>query len=604
MSHKEEKTPEQSTEQAKVQSKEVAKKVFTEEEKKQIKDNWNKTIPDAKVALDRAFVELREQLPFYYLMYARIRVEWTLKIETIAVSLKGLNVCLMVNPYFILQFDKTNKLDKAIYQEKKSKQAVFSLERAELLALMVHEIEHLIRDCFNNTTALYAKYPDLRREAIHSVFNIAQDAVINRTKQVHSALFKRPFDIYDVFGKPIERKVKKQVKGKEDTGAMEEIRKSEGVFLENFKEMFGKEVEIKDYTTDAVFDWIYNVAKDEIKKSQEQQGQGQQGQSQQGQGQQGQGQQGQGQQGQGQQGQGQQGQGQQSQGQQSQGQGQPDPNQQGQGQGQQSDDELHGADQRQQGGHDYESWFKGPYSPLDDHSENMGNSESRDIARQAARDLVQQAKTEYERTHGTQAGLGIGAEMEQLISDLFKADIPWNKELRSTIKRNLVAEQRHSNTTINQGYPAIFMNNRRTPIMYGTKADEKQNVCVAIDVSGSMDDKQLSKIKAELEEIQRQGLKITVIQFDGDIRSIEKFTRHSELKRKGNGGTCFAPVFEKIKDREFKQKFGVPDILVFFTDACCYESELEQPKIPVLWAVVGSSAHPPVDWGKRIEITF
>ena len=79
----------------------------------------------------------------------------------------------------------------------------------------------------------------------------------------------------------------------------------------------------------------------------------------------------------------------------------------------------------------------------------------------------------------------------------------------------------------------------------------------AVDTSGSMDDKTISRIEAEVISFRSQfGCRFHHLQFDAAIQSVESFDAGdsvipgSNAKVFGRGGTSFIPVFEWI-DREY-----------------------------------------------------
>jgi len=123
---------------------------------------------------------------------------------------------------------------------------------------------------------------------------------------------------------------------------------------------------------------------------------------------------------------------------------------------------------------------------------------------------------------------------------------------------------------------SIMRNDRRQPHrieLKGRLSNHEVKIVVAIDVSGSISDDDMSAFLNEILFILK-GIKnkeITVIQCDADIQSIEILKSAKDVKkvtRNGNGGTEFSPVFEYLKKNNLKN-----DILIYLTDGYG-ESEL------------------------------
>jgi predicted metal-dependent peptidase len=126
------------------------------------------------------------------------------------------------------------------------------------------------------------------------------------------------------------------------------------------------------------------------------------------------------------------------------------------------------------------------------------------------------------------------------------------------------------------------------------------DVHVAIDVSGSVTEKDLAEFLGELNALKgTTPVRITLFACDSDLAVGAPwiFEPWDELRLPrqfaGGGGTSFAPVFDWIA-RHGQQ----PDTLLYFTDADG-EFPKEVPNYPVLWLVKGKA---PVPFGRRIQL--
>lgn len=137
----------------------------------------------------------------------------------------------------------------------------------------------------------------------------------------------------------------------------------------------------------------------------------------------------------------------------------------------------------------------------------------------------------------------------------------------------------------------ITRKSRRQPERHdlrGRLNDHVSEVVVAIDTSGSMDDRIISYCMNEVFEIVKaQNAKVTIIECDCHIGRVYEAKKASEVQCKvtGRGGTSFQPVFDYLKE---KRKRNV--VCIYFTDGY---GEYELKERPVcyrtLWVLTGRS---------------
>lgn len=126
------------------------------------------------------------------------------------------------------------------------------------------------------------------------------------------------------------------------------------------------------------------------------------------------------------------------------------------------------------------------------------------------------------------------------------------------------------------------------------------DIHVAIDVSGSVTEKDLAEFLGELNALKgTTPVRITLFACDSDLAAGAPWTFEpwDELRLPqqfaGGGGTAFTPVFDWIA-----QHGQQPDTLLYFTDADGAFPR-EAPNYPVLWLVKGKA---PVPFGRRIQL--
>lgn len=181
-----------------------------------------------------------------------------------------------------------------------------------------------------------------------------------------------------------------------------------------------------------------------------------------------------------------------------------------------------------------------------------------------------------------------------LIEALSKKPKNWKKDISRFVAKYTSAFKESTRTSRNR------RQRQGEPLIPGFRPKTKVNIAALFDISGSMEDAQLEQIVAELDKLHSMGVNIVVVQFDTEIRSIEKY-KNSKVKIMGRGGTCFNPPLKKLVDKDFIKKYNEMDGAIFFTDGGAWEDNIFKPKIPVLWAL-NEGCKSPVDWGWQTEV--
>ncbi len=166
-----------------------------------------------------------------------------------------------------------------------------------------------------------------------------------------------------------------------------------------------------------------------------------------------------------------------------------------------------------------------------------------------------------------------------------KEQINWKKELRR------IMGNRKANSRL-----TIKKNDRRFPHrrdLRGKTKDHAIDVCVVLDVSGSMSDEEiiygLNEIKAIAEKA-RAG--VTIIQVDTEPKIVEDFDPKAKtFNRRGYGGTYMTPAYQMIVDDKIKC-----NVVITITDGYI-ESTLDGdlPRVPFIFLVTQSDDNLAVD---------
>tara|TARA_Y100000588_G_scaffold66469_1_gene66896 strand:+ start:1510 stop:2760 length:1251 start_codon:yes stop_codon:yes gene_type:complete len=122
-------------------------------------------------------------------------------------------------------------------------------------------------------------------------------------------------------------------------------------------------------------------------------------------------------------------------------------------------------------------------------------------------------------------------------------------------------------------------------VLPGLQPEPAVDVCVAIDTSGSISDKQLQTFLAEVKGIMDsfQDYKIHIWSFDTDVHNPEVFTPDKDItdyKPGGFGGTEFTANWEWMKEEGIQ-----PKKLIVFTDGYPWGSWGDENYCDTLWVI-------------------
>jgi predicted metal-dependent peptidase len=180
--------------------------------------------------------------------------------------------------------------------------------------------------------------------------------------------------------------------------------------------------------------------------------------------------------------------------------------------------------------------------------------------------------------------------MKRLVEELLQPRLPWRTLLAHYMTAVARDDYSYTRPSSRRGGPAIFPSLKSNQI----------NAVVALDVSGSVGNKELQDCLSEINAIKGQ-VRAAVTLMACDSAVVEGFPRRFEpweeatlpQQMPGGGTTDFRPVFDWISTQDQQ-----PDILVYFTDAQGYFPPTA-PNFPVIWLVKGKS---PVPWGTRVQL--
>jgi len=181
-------------------------------------------------------------------------------------------------------------------------------------------------------------------------------------------------------------------------------------------------------------------------------------------------------------------------------------------------------------------------------------------------------------------------DLEFLVPRYFSHQIDW----REILYRNIASYAKSSFTFMPPNMKYLYRG-----IYLPSLSSDLLRIVIAIDTSGSVDEKLLGIFLGEVESIIQQypNFEIDIITADAKIQSHQVFLPGETLsyKLKGGGGTDFRPVFDYI-DRAIDH----PTLLIYFTDGLGTFPSVE-PLYDTLWIVPEMQQAP---FGESIAIAL
>jgi len=218
--------------------------------------------------------------------------------------------------------------------------------------------------------------------------------------------------------------------------------------------------------------------------------------------------------------------------------------------------------------------------PEDDDDGNNGHGDPLDNCMDGSDSPAEQAQQEAEWkvrvAQAAQAAKMMGkmsAGLERLVGEILKPKVDWRDVLRKFVEKCKTDQRTWSKFNRRFLAQGIYL-----PSVSGEALGE---IAIAVDCSGSIDQKTISQFAGEINAIKEDGnpVKIHVVYFDSKVSHYESYGRDDDLdiKPHGGGGTAFSPVFEYFAEHQIE-----PVACIFLTDLCCNDFG-DVPDYPVLW---------------------
>lgn len=193
--------------------------------------------------------------------------------------------------------------------------------------------------------------------------------------------------------------------------------------------------------------------------------------------------------------------------------------------------------------------------------------------------------------------------LERLAKDLPRVETPWEQIFRSLVQTAFQEATVKNYSRPNRRWLALERDYRaENGIDFPFAPDESKKrgtrLAVALDTSGSIDEKLLGRFTAEIAAMCHYNQRdLVLIIGDAEVHKIIEIDWRdvtdelARIKYTGGGGTDFRPLIEAAKNFE-------PDAMVYLTDL--YGDTGNAPDFPVIWATHGIAGDAP--WGGQIKL--
>jgi predicted metal-dependent peptidase len=243
---------------------------------------------------------------------------------------------------------------------------------------------------------------------------------------------------------------------------------------------------------------------------------------------------------------------------------------------------------------------------LDDHLDGEGDGEGDDdgddkdgkgrgrpkISKEERQKIKDEIKEAVLAAAAASDGAGnLPAGVKRLIQDMTAPKMNWRELLRMQLE-----------STIKSDFTWMRASRRgwhMDAVMPGMKNDEMIDIAIAIDASGSIDERMLKDFLSEVQGIMDQfaAYKIHIITFDTQTYNPETYNSDNldsicDYEVKGGGGTDFDCIFTYLKDEQIE-----PKRLVVFTDGYPFGSWGDENYADTVWIIHGNTTVVP-PWGQ------
>ena len=199
-------------------------------------------------------------------------------------------------------------------------------------------------------------------------------------------------------------------------------------------------------------------------------------------------------------------------------------------------------------------------NPGDGDQEGKGKGKKPTISKDDAKAISDELKNAIIQAAQSVGAGNVPAEVARIVGQLTEPKMDWRQFVRVTLESNLV-----SDFTFMKPNRKSQFNNVVLPSMM---KDEKIDICISIDASGSIGQHDATDFLSEVKGIMDQfgSYRIRIWSFDTSVYAYDEFTDDDgrsieEYELVGGGGTDFMCNWHYMEENDI-----VPDQLIMFTD--------------------------------------
>ena len=167
----------------------------------------------------------------------------------------------------------------------------------------------------------------------------------------------------------------------------------------------------------------------------------------------------------------------------------------------------------------------------------------------------------------------LSAGLQRLVNSILNPKVDWRDVLARFIVKCRTDQRTFARPNRRFAPQGLYL-----PSVSGEQMGE---LVVAVDCSGSIDDKLIAQFGAEIRTIHEdtRPVRLHVVYFDSGVSHVDTFEQDDtvSVEPHGGGGTAFSPVFHYMDEHDIN-----PVAVVFLTDLECTDFGTP-PACPVLW---------------------
>lgn len=227
-------------------------------------------------------------------------------------------------------------------------------------------------------------------------------------------------------------------------------------------------------------------------------------------------------------------------------------------------------------------------------AQSEGKGKAPKISKDDAKAIADEMKNAIIQAAQSVGAGNIPGDIKRMIGELTEPKMDWRQMIRVSLESNLTSDF----TFMRPNRKSQFSN----VILPGMLRDQQINICIALDVSGSISYDDTKDFLSEVQGImdQFESYKIRIWCFDTQVSGYDEFTHDdgrsiTEFEMTGGGGTDFMPNWTFMKERDIN-----PDQFIMFTDGEPWDSWGDPDYCDTLFLIKNTYHKPVAPFGQSV----